>query len=349
VSSTRPEPAGAPLAGVRVLDLGIWRPAPFATQLLADLGAVVTKVEPPGGDPMRMFPTLYRSLNHRKRIIELDLKDAAGRAAVLDLAAKVDVAVEGFRPGVADRLGVGVGALRAVNPTIVYCSISGFGQDGPLRAAPGHDLNYQAWTGFLAARAPEIHTSGVPVGDLAGGTYAALAICAAIAGQCRQTSRTSGGASDGAGVAGLAIDVSMADVLLSWAGPEIGGALASSDDPGAGFPAYGTFSCADGHITLGVVSEDPFWVALCTRLGLEDVAALDVRARARDAHQLRNRLDDAIAPRPRDALVRELVEAGVPVAPVLDAREAMHAEAFAHRPVVRDGVDGQPGLPLRFT
>lgn len=340
MSSTRPELAGAPLTGVRVLDLGIWRPAPFATQLLADLGAEVTKVEPPGGDPMRMFPTLYRSLNHRKRVVELDLKDVRGQAEVLELAAEVDVAVEGFRPGVAERLGVGVDALRAVNPTIVCCSISGFGQDGPLRDAPGHDLNYQAWTGFLAARAPQIHTSGVPVGDLAGGTYAALAICAAIAAR-RATP-------EGEGPAAPVIDVSMADVLLSWAGPEIGGALASSDDPGAGFPAYGTFSCADGHITLGVVSEDPFWVALCTRLGLEDVATLDVRARARDAHQLRRRLDDAIAPWTRDELVRELVEAGVPVAPVLAAREAMRADAFAHRPVVRNGIDGQPGLPLRF-
>jgi crotonobetainyl-CoA:carnitine CoA-transferase CaiB-like acyl-CoA transferase len=346
--SARPSYAAGPLAGVRVLDLGIWRPAPFATQLLADLGAAVTKVEPPGGDPMRMFPTLYRSLNHRKDVVELDLKDADGRAAVLELASQMDVAIEGFRPGVADRLGVGVGALRAANPAIVCCSISGFGQDGPLRDAPGHDLNYQAWTGFLAARAPEIHTSGVPVGDLAGGAYAALAICATLVGRRRAGGDDTAARPD-AGTVGAAIDVSMADVLLSWAGPEIGGALASSDDPGSGFPAYGTFACADGHVTLGVVSEDPFWVALCTTLGLGDVASLDVEARARDASTLRTRLDDAIAPRTRDELVRELVAAGVPVAPVLGAREAMRDSAFAHRPVVRDGIDVQPGLPLRFT
>lgn len=328
------------LTGVHVLDLGIWRPAPFATQLLADLGAHVTKVEPPGGDPMRMFPTLYRSLNRRKRVVEHDLKTASGVAAVLDLAATVDVAVEGFRPGVADRLGVGFEALRRVNPTIVHCSISGFGQDGPLRLAPGHDLNYQAWTGFLAARAPQIDTSGVPVGDLAGGAYAALAICAAIAGRRAPSGPVP--------AAALTIDVSMADVLLSWAAPEVGGALASSDAPGEGFPAYGTFACRDGHVTLGVVSEDPFWVALCTTLGLDDVATLDVTARARQADALRARLRDAIAVRPRDDLVRTLVEAGVPIAPVLKARDALRHAAFAHRPVVRDGIDGQPGLPLRF-
>jgi crotonobetainyl-CoA:carnitine CoA-transferase CaiB-like acyl-CoA transferase len=340
VSSTRTDPPAALLAGVRVLDLGIWRPAPFATQLLADLGAQVTKVEPPGGDPMRMFPALYRSLNRRKHIVELDLKEPNGRAAALAIAANADAAVEGFRPGVADRLGVGVDDLRAVNPGIVCCSISGFGQDGPLRTTPGHDLNYQAWTGFLAARAPDINTSGVPVGDLAGGAYAALAICAALAGR----------RSDAAGThrTSPSVDVSMADVLLSWAGPEVGGELATSDDPGAAFPAYGTFACADGHITLGVVSEDSFWTGLCTTLALDDVATLDVRARAEAARALRTRLDESIAPRRRDDLVRDLIAAGVPVAPVLDAREAMGAEVFAHRPVVRNSIDGQPGLPLRF-
>ena len=99
--------ADQPLQGTHVLDLGIWRPAPFATQLLAELGATVTKVEPPGGDPMRMFPALYRTLNERKQVVEHDLKDEAGLATVRRLAAEVDVAVEGFRPGVADRLGVG--------------------------------------------------------------------------------------------------------------------------------------------------------------------------------------------------------------------------------------------------
>ena len=197
--------ADQPWHGVRVLDLGIWRPAPFATQLLAELGAEITKVEPPGGDPMRMFPTLYQSLNERKQVVEHDLKSDDGLAAVLELAATVDVAIEGFRPGVADRLGVGHDGLRAVNPSIIYCSISGYGQDGPMVTTPGHDLNYQAWTGFLAARAPEITRSGVPVGDLAGGAYAAMAISAALAGR-------------GADGAGPYIDVSMADVLLSWAG-----------------------------------------------------------------------------------------------------------------------------------
>lgn len=124
------DPVGL-LDGVRVLDLGIWRPAPYAAQLLADMGAEVVKVEPPGGDPMRAYPDLFATLVRHKQCIELDLKETGDRRRALDLAAGSDIAVEGFRPGVADRLGVGYEALRARNPSIVYCSISGYGQEGP--------------------------------------------------------------------------------------------------------------------------------------------------------------------------------------------------------------------------
>src|SRR5438309_4491412 len=128
------------LSGVRVLDLTIWRPGPYATQLLAELGADVLKVEPPGGDPMRAYPGLFASLNVNKRGIVLDLKDEAGRRRALELVADADVVIEGFRPGVAGRLGVGYNDVRAVNPSVVYCSISGLGQHGPLALVPGHDL-----------------------------------------------------------------------------------------------------------------------------------------------------------------------------------------------------------------
>jgi crotonobetainyl-CoA:carnitine CoA-transferase CaiB-like acyl-CoA transferase len=325
------------LDGLRVLDLGIWRPAPFATQLLVELGATVVKVEPPGGDPMKVFPSLYDSLNRDKDVLERDLKDPDDRADVIAIARSVDVVIEGFRPGVADRLGVGYEQLRAVNPSVVYCSISGYGQTGPMVDAPGHDLNYQAWAGFLAARSPEITRPGVPVGDLAGGAYAAMAICAAVTGRERTG-------------AGCHIDVSMADVLLSWAAPEIGGELASSDDPGAGFPGYGTFACRDGHVTLGVVSEQPFWTALCDTLHLHDVRALDVRERAARGPELRARLASALADRGRDDLVEELAVVGVPIAPVLTALEAVRATPFVARGVTSVDEHGRVTLhhPVQF-
>jgi crotonobetainyl-CoA:carnitine CoA-transferase CaiB-like acyl-CoA transferase len=232
---------------------------------------------------------------------------------------------------------VGFAAARARNPSIIYCSVSGYGQTGPLADAAGHDLNYQAWTGFLAARAPEINRPGAPVGDLAGGAYAALAVCAAIAGRDQQRR-------------GVHIDVSMADVLLSWAGPEIGGELASSDDPGVGFPAYGTFACTDGHVTLGVVSEDPFWTALCAALGMDDVAALDVHARAARGPELRARIDGAVSHRRRDELVRTLLDAGVPVAPLLAPHDAVRAAPFVARDAARVDDEDEVTLahPVRF-
>ena len=115
---------------MRVFDAGIWRPVPHATQLLADLGADVLKLEPPGGDPMRTFPDIFRDVASHKRSIVLDLRSDSGRARALELAARADVFCEGWRPGVADRLGMGYERLRAVNPGIIYCSVSGYGQTG---------------------------------------------------------------------------------------------------------------------------------------------------------------------------------------------------------------------------
>jgi crotonobetainyl-CoA:carnitine CoA-transferase CaiB-like acyl-CoA transferase len=326
-----------PLVGVDVLDIGMWRPAPFAAQLLAELGATVTRIEPPAGDPMRAFPDLYRTLNGRKRIVTCDLKTVEGKAAALELATGVDAVLEGFRPGVADRLGIGPDAVAAVNPTAIYCSISGFGQTGSLVDAPGHDLNYQAITGVLAARAPEIRRSGVPIGDLAGGVYAALAICAALVGRARTGH-------------GDRIDVSMTDVLLSWAGAEPGGDLVTDDDPGARFPGYGTFRCADGDLTLGVVTEDHFWSALCQLLGLDDLAGLDVAARGADGPALSARVAAALADRRRDDLVAQLIAAGVPAAPVLSATDAARLDHFIERGTSAPTPDGGYAIthPVHF-
>jgi crotonobetainyl-CoA:carnitine CoA-transferase CaiB-like acyl-CoA transferase len=321
------------LAGVRVLDLGIWRPVPYATQLLAELGAEVTKVKPPGGDPMRVFGPLYRTLNGAKRVIELDLKSDDGRARLAEMIRHADVVIEGFRPGVAERLGAGFDDALALNPRVIYCSISGFGQEGPLASAPGHDLNYQAWSGVLAEREPEVHVPGIPVGDLAGGAFAAMAVCAALARR---------------GLVGIErfegerIDVSMADALVTWAGPDAGGELTEGESAGANFPGYGTFACRDGWLTLGIVTEDPFWRALCVALGLDDIADHDVDARVADGGVLRARVDDALADRDRDEIVEVLLAAGVPVAPVLSREEAIAHEHFTARGTVVDGVSGHP-------
>ncbi len=143
------------LDGMRVLDAGIWRPVPHATQMLADLGAEVLKIEPPGGDPMRTFPQLFRDVAGHKRSVELNLRTPEGRNRALELVAGADVFCEGWRPGVADRLGVGYDVVREARPSIIYCSVSGYGQTGPNVARPGHDVNYQALAGALAPRPGE--------------------------------------------------------------------------------------------------------------------------------------------------------------------------------------------------
>jgi crotonobetainyl-CoA:carnitine CoA-transferase CaiB-like acyl-CoA transferase len=312
------------LSGLRVLDLSIWRPGPYATSLLVALGADVLKVEPPGGDPMRFYPGLFAAVNEGKRSVELDLKDADGRARAHELAAQADVLVEGFRPGVLARFGLDEAALRAHNPGIVYCSISGYGQHDPRAALPGHDVNYQAWSGALT---PEGGTATkvppLPTADLAAGLTAAFGICAAVLGR------------SGSGE-GSYLDVSMTDVLATWTGPAgPGNAGGSQDDlPGGPVPGYGLFSTADGgQVALGVLNEQHFWANLCVELGLGEVATLGFDERRGRGEDLQRMVAEAIATQPRDGLVARLVDAGVPVAPVLDREGMLAAHPFPRFPI----------------
>jgi crotonobetainyl-CoA:carnitine CoA-transferase CaiB-like acyl-CoA transferase len=328
------------LAGVRVLDLSIWRPGPYCTQLLVEMGADVVKIEPPGGDPMRVFPELFGVLNAGKRCVAVDLKEATGRAAVLDLARDGDVVVEGFRPGVAARLGVDAGGIRSVNGSVVYCSLSGYGQEGPLAPVPGHDINYQAWAGLLEPRADgeEPVVARPPVADLAGGVYAAMAICAALV----RRSNTGEGET---------IDVSMTDVLASWTGAAAPVALPDGQQLGGRVPGYGIFRTADGGwLALGVISEDHFWATLTSTLGLDDAGSLTFPERLADAVALNDRLAAAIATRIRDELVAELAAAGLPASPVLSQAEMLAAEVLRRRGTVvqRPGHDPEVPHPLRY-
>jgi crotonobetainyl-CoA:carnitine CoA-transferase CaiB-like acyl-CoA transferase len=322
------------LTGLRVLDLSIWRPGPYATQLLAEVGADVLKVEPPGGDPMRSYPELFAVLNAGKRGVVLDLKAAAGRAEALALAADADVVVEGFRPGVVDRLGVGYDAVRSVNASVVYCSVSGLGQDGPLASASGHDLNYQAWAGTLAPEGREPVVPAIPVADLAGGMAAAFAITAAAF----RRSFTGEGEH---------VDVAMADVLASWTGaarPRATGVDASARN----VPGYGVFATADGgFVTLGIVTEDHFWSSLCDALGLGDAARLPFLERMTRIDELQASIASAIAKKPRDDLVATLLAANVPAAPVLSRDEMLDLDHFRARGLVQP----RPSLghPVRFS
>lgn len=268
------------LEGVRVLDLSRLLPGPFATMLLADMGATVDKVEDPGGgDYLRQMPphvggmnAVFQTLNRGKRSLVLDLKKPAGRDALLRLLPCYDVLVDGFRPGVMERMGLGWDALRAAHPGLVYCAITGYGLDGPLRDRAGHDLNYLAQAGVLGLTGPPEGPPQVPGVQLAdiggGGLFAAVGILGALLARARTGE-------------GRVVDVSMCEGSLAFAlfgfGLLDGGMLAGHgrDVLMGGIAPYRTYRTKDGQaMSLGAL-EPKFWAAFCGAVGLDfDMAAI---------------------------------------------------------------------------
>jgi alpha-methylacyl-CoA racemase len=251
------------LAGIKVLDFTALLPGPFATVILADLGADVIKVEPPTGDFARQMPVeMFRVANRNKRSIAVDLKKPDSIAVIERLAKWADVAVEGFRPGVAQRLGIGAAQLREVNPKLVYCSLSGYGQTGPLRDVPGHDFNYMAASGALSFLGhwsdKQGRRSGLPVADVAGGSYSVIAILAAL------LRRQSTGV-------GATLDLSLTEAAMHFMSVRRG---LDNDEPGRWhlYPTNDLFDTRDGRrLSFGIV-EPQFWTAF-----LESVSSLEPR------------------------------------------------------------------------
>ena len=245
----------APLAGVRVLELAPFLPGPFAGAQLLALGATVVKLEPPGGDPGRHLPDGLFAMNNRgKQSVCVNLKAPGAPELVQRLVAGFDVVLEGFRPGVAARLGVDYDTLRQARPDLIYCALSGFGQTGPRAAWPGHDLTYLAAAGALSrpghwtgpARRP-----GVPVADTASGLFAALAIASAL------LRRASTGE-------GAYLDASITDAALSLAACR---GLAPSASRTHLHPANDVFACADGVELAAGLLEDHFFGGFVQALG----------------------------------------------------------------------------------
>jgi crotonobetainyl-CoA:carnitine CoA-transferase CaiB-like acyl-CoA transferase len=342
-----------PLAGVRVLDFSLLLPGPFATLALADLGADVVKVEPPTGDFARQIPfAMFRMANRNKRSMTLDLKRPEAKRVVARLAAWADVAIEGFRPGVADRLGIGPEALAALNPRLIYCSLSGYGQTGPARDVPGHDLNYLAAAGALVLAGhwtEPPRRSGLPVADLAGGSYAAIAILAALH-ERQRTGR------------GVRLDLSLAEAAMSHAAIRHGLDLDRTSRDHL-WPTNDLFETADGGwIALGIV-EEHFWRNFVA--AARDLAP-DLDEERYASEPARRRLGDALAARMRETLGQRTTEDwlerfrrhDVPAQRVLTPAEASRSAQARMREMVleRDGerhipfpvrADGERGARLR--
>jgi alpha-methylacyl-CoA racemase len=292
-----------PLEGIRVLDLSRLLPGGFCSLLLADFGADVLKVEDTGmGDYIRWSPPFYEgahdsaksalflSLNRNKRSIRLDLKQERGREALLRLVHEYDVVLESFRPGVLDRLGVGYERMREEHPGLVYCAISGYGQQGPKRDASGHDMNYLGLVGLLGLtgeRGGEPVQAAGQIADVGGGALmAAFGILAAL--------RERDGGGEGSGQPGSGegqlVDVSMADGSLAWLAMVAAAYFADGTVPRRGdlplagaLICYRPYECADGWVTLGAL-EPKFWQAWCRGVGREDLVARQFEHPGSPAH-----------------------------------------------------------------
>ena len=326
--------AGAPLAGTRVLDLTRLVPGPLCTQHLADLGADVIKIEDTGaGDAMS--PTLRALLNRNKRGIRLDLKHAGGVGALLRLAHGADVLVEGFRPGVMSRLGLGYEVLSAINPRLVYCSITGYGQSGPDIDRPGHDINYCAEAGVAdqIGHGGQPALSNLPLADLMGGTLvAAMGILAALFDAAR-TGR------------GRHVDIAMADGALAHAVMPLstlaaqGRTRRAGDDTLTGALAcYTTYRTADDRWLAVGALERKFWDALCDAIERPDLKPLHRSGNAQVEQTLHDELSRLFARLPLADWDARLRHAGACASPVRTLEEALADPHFRARGMVIDSV-----------
>jgi alpha-methylacyl-CoA racemase len=254
------------LTDVRVLDLSRLLPGAYCTQLLQAQGARVTKIESPGGDPIRALPagqSYFDALHGGQELVTLDLRAELGRDSLRRRVIDADVLVEGFRPGVMERMELGYASLVAINPALVYCAITGYGSQGPLARRAGHDLNYLARSGALslmplADDRPVI--PGLQVADLAGGLQAAFLIAAALADRARAGR-------------GSRVEVSMTDVMRSWT--VLPRAARRAGNPGlpltGELPCYHVYSVADGFLTVAAL-ESNFWAEFCRAIDRVDLA-----------------------------------------------------------------------------
>jgi len=333
-----------------VLDLTRLLPGGYCTLLLADLGADVVKVEEPGrGDYIRWTPPLVEgqsaahwALNRGKRSLTLNLKDPEGVGLLHRLAERADVLVESFRPGVMDRLGAGFESLREASPGLVYCAITGYGQDGPYRDRVGHDVNYIGQGGILgitgSAGGPPV-VPGVQIGDLAGGGMAAaIGILAALVERDR-TGR------------GRFVDTAMLDGVVSWLTIHAGTFLATGEEPvrgtmplSGGYACYRVYRCADDRwLTVGAL-EPQFWRALCEALEVPELVDEQFGSPERQL-EMAARLEGIFAGRPRDDWLEALAGLEVCVGPVNSLEEAFRDPQVVHRGMA--AAPG-PGSPFRF-
>lgn len=338
-----------PLEGIRIVDLTNLLPGPFSTKILTELGAEVIKIERPiTGDPVRaMIPGLFEAMNRGKKSVALDFKNTNDKETLKKLIEKSDVLIEGFRPGVMKKLGFGADDVEKINSKIIYCSISGYGQTGPYKDLPGHDVNYLAVSGVMSIsgnpkEGPEA-TGGVQVADLASSMFAVISILAAL----QKRSRTG---------KGTFIDVSMTECALSLMGPRIAEYHSRKKPPKEDFmgrSAYGAFKTKEGkYLSIGCV-EEHFWKGFCENVGLSELLT-DERynswvKRMKHADEINNKIIPVMLTKDLNEWLDILIKADIPCSPVNFIDDLIHDPQLQFRNALRE-VDGRIiiGFPAKF-
>jgi crotonobetainyl-CoA:carnitine CoA-transferase CaiB-like acyl-CoA transferase len=337
-----------PLDGVRILDFSTLLPGPMASLMLAEAGAEVIKVERPGrGEEMRSYTPKwgresvnFALLNRGKKSVTLDLKTPDDLERAYELARMADIVLEQFRPGVMDKFGLGYERLRAMNPRLIYCSITGYGRTGPKSQGAGHDLNYQGDTGLLALSmgGPAQHT-GPPalLADIAGGTYPAVINVLLALEERRRT-----------GV-GRHLEIAMADNLFTFMYWAIGNALGAEQWPGngtdlvtGGSPRYRLYRTRDGKVVAAAPLEDKFWTSFCEAINLET----DLRDDAVDPEATAARVAEIIASAEADQWQQRFAVADCCCTIVVDLRTALADPHFRARGLFDFGLVNEAGQTL---
>jgi crotonobetainyl-CoA:carnitine CoA-transferase CaiB-like acyl-CoA transferase len=336
-----------PLAGLLVLDFTTLLPGPLASLMLAEAGAEVIKIERPGGEDMRRFPPFrdgesaaFAMLNRGKKGLTLDLKSEADRETLRPLIARADIVLEQFRPGVMARLGLGYDDMRAINRRIIYCAISGYGQDGPRAGEAGHDLNYIGATGLLDLQPGSRERPTVPpalIADIAGGSFPAV-INILLALRARDQSGE-----------GCKLDIAMTDAMFTftWYALAIGAATGRFPQPGelmlaGGSPRYQLYPAKDNRLVACGALEQKFWEAFATAIGLAPEFADD----RRDPRATREAVANLIAARTSDDWRPLLAEADCCATIVVPLEEALRDPHFVARGLFAHEVEvGQGALP----
>ena len=342
-----------PLDGIRILDLSRLLPGGYASQMMADFGADVIKIEEPGtGDYSRSMPPsgpgglglAYLAINRNKRSVTLNLKLEQGRAIFRTLVTQADVVLESYRPGVLERLGLGYESLQEINPGIIYCAISGYGQDGPYKLRAGHDLNYVGYAGLLSHN---IGANGEPVmpatqiGDLAGGSLmAVIGILTAL------VARTQTGQ-------GRMVDVSMTEGAMALL-PLFTAAYLNTGvapRPGrstldGGLPCYNIYEASDGkYVTLAAL-EPKFWHTFCTRIGHPELLPFHTPASDAARDECMRALQAIFKTKTRDEWVSELADLDTCLGPVYSIDEALNDPQAQSRGIdITNGNNGLRTLP----